>query len=278
MNGLRERKRTSWHLADLQDKSAADLSNVLNQLNVTPSDTARNPAAVTVARFTAAKMIADSWEAKSAPLYNLVLERTEGKVPDLRVNFQGDAIIERLERARARLNGDITPAELAETSAVPIDGTIEQDQLEPACIYNEASGNDVPRGTLSGVDDITAETEPSDTSNTQGSTEVSTSITLPVAPCPETPTPRGDPGSIDRGGGSGEPRPGATIAVRKTSVGTREYVRAEYIREKARSDAKRAARADAARAKAEAARPVHRNKRTLDAYLRMQKLAQNDIT
>ena len=227
MNGLAQRRKTSWHLADLQDKSAAELGKVLSCLAPSPTDLVNNPRAITVARFTAAKMIADSWEAKSAPLYNLVMERTEGKVPDVRFNFGGDDIIKRLESARARMisDGAISDStlQLEASSAAAVD----LDAADPIYIDSRSavedqgtSDQDEHQELLVGTRDLDEHT--TTIQSTQlGTGQVANDVCVEYTPAdpgqarlPEDapPPPGGDPGSHRAEGVAGDLPTEAEIA------------------------------------------------------------------
>jgi hypothetical protein len=221
MNSLEPRRKTSWHLADLQDKSAPFINQVIQDLNVTPTDLKESKRAVTVARYTAAKMIADSWECKNAALYNLVMERTEGKVPDVRFNFGGDDIIKRLESARARMisDGAISDSTLQLEASDAATGDL--DAADPIYIDSRSAEEDQGTGDQAGDQDTDHQVDTCDQdkhtapilSTQLGTDQVDSDVCVEYAPSypgpaclpADVPTPPGgDPGSHRAEGVAGD--------------------------------------------------------------------------
>jgi hypothetical protein len=145
-----EKRNISWHIQDLCSAHPYLIQLTLESLNRTPEQVRKNPDGITVARLLAAKLIYDALTCKQGQFYSIILDRTQGKVPEVRfnANVDGEQLISRMEAARSRL----TNRELAQLpSATHIEDTIKPQvqvtQPTPVQVV-EAEDNNVSRGTL----------------------------------------------------------------------------------------------------------------------------------
>lgn len=107
------KKRISWHLTDLLGRDVSVCEDVVKWLTPTPSElNDRRINKRLMARFAAAKMILAAVEEGNSGLFTHILERTEGKVAQEVITYNGNELVKQLEAGRERLLQSRAPQQL----------------------------------------------------------------------------------------------------------------------------------------------------------------------